>query len=77
MFRVDIGFDPDRGYGAACIDVLNEKTKGIKASNIRQLMRLVSSSICDAEQQQRRFPLEHERGSAEPSRIITPNGFTP
>ena len=72
MFRIDIGFDPERGYGAALFDVLAEKQKGIKASNIRQLMRLVGQAICEAEQKSRRFPLEHER--SEPKRIITPNG---
>lgn len=73
MFRIDIGFDVDRGYGAALYDVHDNKTQGIKASNIRQLMRLISASICEAEQKKRRFPLEHERD--EPSRIITPNGY--
>jgi hypothetical protein len=72
MFRIDVGFDPDRGYGAALYDVHAEKMKGIKASNVRQLMRLVGQEICECEQQKRRFPLEHER---EPSRIITPNGY--
>ena len=72
MFRIDVGFDPDRGYAAALYDVQGEKQKGVKASNVRQLMRLVGQQICEAEQQKRRFPLEHER---EPSRIITPNGF--
>lgn len=74
MFRIDIGFDPDRGYGAALLDVHENKMKGIKASNVRQLMRLVSQAICETEQHKRRFPLEHERN--EPSRIITPNGLT-
>lgn len=73
MFRIDVGFDPERGYAAAVLDVPNERHKGIKASNIRQLMRSVAQAVCDEEQRQRRFPLEHERG--EPSRIITPNGF--
>lgn len=73
MFRIDVGFDPDRGYAAVLYDVHAEKQKGIKASNIRQLMRLVGQEICEQEQKSRRFPLEHER--EEPSRIITPNGF--
>jgi hypothetical protein len=70
MFRIDIGFDADRGYAAVLLDVPAEKQKGIKANNIRHLMRLVGQEICEAEQKSRRFPLEHER-----SRIITPNGL--
>lgn len=70
MFRIDVGFDPDRGYAAVLTDVLNERMKGIKGNSIRNLMRNVARQICDEEQRQRRFPLEHER-----SRIITPNGF--
>ena len=73
MFRIDVGFDPDKGYAAALLDVPSQRMKGIKAGNVRQLMRLVAQEICTEEQKQRRFPLEHERG--ETSRIITPNGF--
>jgi hypothetical protein len=70
MFRIDIGFDADRGYAAVLTDVRNERMKGIKGNSIRNLMRNVSQQICEEEQRSRRFPLEHER-----SRIITPNGF--
>jgi hypothetical protein len=70
MFRVDIGFDTDRGYGAAIYDVRGERHKGIKANNVRALMRLVSQAICEEEQRKRRFPLESEKSS-----IITPEGF--
>jgi len=71
MFRIDVGFNPERGYGAALLDVQSNQQKGIRAGNIRQLMRLLGQAICDQEQRSRRFPLEKE----EPSRIITPNGF--
>ena len=75
MFRIDLGFNPEKGYGAVLLQVApdgkNHRQKGIKAGNIRQLMRLVSQEICNEEQAMRRFPLEKE----EPSRIITPNGF--
>lgn len=74
MFRIDVGFDPDRGYAAVLYDVQGDKQKGIRASNVRQLMRLVGQEICEAEQKKRRFPMESER--SEPHRIITPNGFT-
>lgn len=73
MFRIDIGFDPDRGYAAVLLDIPGQKSKGVRGNSIRQLMRLVGQEICTTEQQKRRFPLEHERN--EPPRIITPNGF--
>ena len=71
LFRVDFGFDPERGYAAAVIDAQAGKTKGIRGNSMRQLCRNVHEAICEAESKRRRFPLEHE----EPSRIITPNGF--
>jgi hypothetical protein len=69
LFRIDVGFDPDRGYAAVITDVLGERQKGIKGNSIRNLMRNVNQQVCETEQVHRRFPLEHER-----SRIITPNG---
>lgn len=73
LFRVDYGFDPERGYAAAIYDAQGQRTKGIRANSMRQLSRLVSQEICDAESKYRRFPLEME--AKEPPRIITPNGF--
>ncbi len=73
LFRVDYGFDPERGYAAAIMDAQAQKSKGVRANSMRQLSRLVSQAICDAESKRRRFPLEYE--AAEPPRIITPNGF--
>ncbi len=73
LFRVDYGFDPERGYAAAIMDAQAKKSKGVRANSMRQLSRLVSQAICDAESKRRRFPLEFE--AAEPPRIITPNGF--
>ena len=70
LYRVDIGFEPERGFAAALADVTQNRTKGIKGNSIRQLMRNVSSAICEDEQKKRRFPLEHE-----PKLIITPEGF--
>lgn len=72
LFRVDMGFDPERGYAASIMDAQANKMKGIRANSIRQLCRLVHEAICEAESQRRRFPLEFE--AAEPPRIIT-NGF--
>jgi len=68
MFRVDIGFDLDRGYAAIVADVHDRKMKGIKGNSIRQLMRRVSEVICEEEQKKRRFPLESEK-----KLIITPD----
>lgn len=70
MYRIDIGFNPEKGYAAAIYDVKGERHKGIKANSIRQLCRRIHEAVCDDEQKKRHFPLEHER-----SRIITPNGF--
>lgn len=72
LFRVDYGFDPERGYAAAIIDAQSKKTKGIRANSMRQLSRLCHEAICEAEGKRRRFPLEME--ISEPPRIIT-NGF--
>lgn len=64
MYRIDIGFDPDRGYAAAIFDPIDRKSKGIKASNIRQLCRRLHEAICEDEQKKRRFPLEREAGGS-------------
>lgn len=75
MYRIDIGFDRERGYGAAIFDVLDKKTKGCKANSMRQLCRQIHESVCEDEAKKRRFPLESEARSA-PS-IITPETKDP
>jgi len=70
MFQVDIGFSSERGYAAVVKDVMDRKSKGIKANSIRQLMRRISEAVCEEEQRKRRFPMESEAPV-----IITPNGF--
>src|SRR5262245_17826041 len=75
LFRVDIGFDPERGYGAVLIDPKHGRQKGIKGNSIRQLLRRVSEEIANEEQKMRRFPLEHEREATKS--IITPNDGDP
>lgn len=70
LYRIDIAFDPEKGYGALIADLNGQRQKGIKGASIRQLCRRIHESICEDEQLKRRFPLEHER-----SRIITPNNF--
>jgi hypothetical protein len=74
LFRVDYGFDPERGYAAAIFDAQANRVKGIRANSIRQLSRLCHEAICEQENNRRRFPLEMEKQDSSP-RIITPNGF--
>lgn len=71
MYRIDIGFDPDRGYAAVLLDVLLERQKGVKGNSIEQLASRLRHVLIEEEAKRRLFPLEKE----EPSRIITPNGF--
>jgi hypothetical protein len=70
MYRVDIGYDPNRCYAAVITEGKRGMQKGIKGNSIRQLMRRVSEQVAADEQKSRRFPLEQE----EPKRIIT-EGF--
>lgn len=75
MFRIDIGFDPERGYAAVVLDVANSRQKGIKGNSIQQLTSRLRHVINEAAVKRKNFPLESEKGNiAEPSRIITPNG---
>ena len=72
LFRVDIGYNPGKGYGATIVDVQLNRMKGIKGNSIRNLMRNVNQVVCDEEQKKRRFPLEQESA---PMIITPPNGF--
>jgi hypothetical protein len=69
LFRIDIGFDEQRGYAAAVLDILNERQKGIKGNSIQQLTSRLRHVLNEEMEKRRNFPLE-----SEPSRIIT-NGF--
>ena len=73
LFRIDIGFDPERGYAAAVLDVLNERQKGIKGNSIEQVASRLRHALIEEMGRRKHFPMEHDR--AEPPRIITPNGF--
>jgi hypothetical protein len=75
LFRIDVGFDPDRGYGAAVLDVLNQRMKGVKGNSIQQITSRLRNVLNEEMAKRKQFPLEHERTPDEPSRIITPNGF--
>jgi hypothetical protein len=70
LYRIDIGFSVSRGYAASLTDVRLDRSKGIKANSIEQLMSRLRRVILDEEGRRKHFPLE-----SEPSRIITPNGF--
>lgn len=74
LFRIDVGFDPDKGYGAAVLDVPNQKMKGIRGNSMQQITSRLRQVLNEEMAMRRQFPLEHEK--EEPSRIITPgNGF--
>jgi hypothetical protein len=73
LFRIDIGFDPERGYAAAVLDIPNQRTKGIRGNSCQQLTSRLRNVLNEEMSQRKHFPLEHDR--SEPSRIITPNGF--
>lgn len=74
LFRIDVGFDPERGYGASVLDILNQRMKGIKGNSIQQITSRLRNVLNEEMEKRKDFPMEHER-SPEPSRIITPNGF--
>jgi len=67
MYRIDVGFDPDRGYAAVLADVPNQRMKGIRGASIEQLMSRLRRVIIDEEGKRKHFPAE----KSEPSRIIT------
>jgi hypothetical protein len=71
LFRIDYGFDPERGYAAAIFDAQAGKSKGIRANSMRQLSRRCHEAICEQENLRRRFPLEMEKAS--PPVILHPD----
>jgi hypothetical protein len=70
LYRIDIGFDENRGYAAVVFDVIQERQKGIRGNSMEQLASRIRHVLIDEEGKRRRFPLE-----SEPQRIITPNGM--
>ena len=72
IFRIDIGFDPERGYAALVLDPQLQRQKGIRGNSIEQLMSRLRNVILEEARKKRNFPLEHE-----PRMIITPqdSGF--
>ena len=71
LFRIDIGFDPNRGYAAQILDVQQDRAKGVRGNSIEQLTGRLRHVLIDEMGRRAHFPLEKE----EPHRIITPNGF--
>jgi hypothetical protein len=70
LFRIDIGYQPGRGYAAVVFDVQLGRQKTIRGNSVRQLMRHVHSAVADEIDRKKNFPLENE-----PPIIIRPDGF--
>ena len=70
MFRIEIGFDPERGYAAIILDVRQQRTKALRGNSMQQITSRLRHILNEEADKQRRFPLESEKSS-----IITPNGF--
>ena len=67
LFRIDIGFDPGKGYGAVLLDVPLRRMKGIRGNSIEQLVSRLRNQVIKEAHNKRNFPLE-----SEPKIIITP-----
>ena len=72
LFRIDLGYNAEKGYGATVLHVPTNRIKGIKGNSIRNLLRGISKEVAEEEQKMRRFPLEQETRS-----IITPGDGDP
>ena len=70
MFRIEIGFDPDRGYAAIILDLQEQRTKALRGNSMQQLTSRLRHILNEEAEKARHFPLESEKSS-----IITPNGF--
>jgi hypothetical protein len=70
LFRIDIGFDEERGYAAVVLDVMQERQKGIRGNSPEQLASRLRHVLIEELTKRKNFPLE-----SEPSKIITPNGM--
>ena len=70
MFRIEIGFDPDRGYAAIILDLQEQRTKAIRGNSMQQITSRIRNVLNEEARKARHFPMEAEKSS-----IITPNGF--
>lgn len=75
LFRVDIGFDQDRGYAATVQDTQLNRMKGIRGSSPEQLISRIRNVFLEEMRKKRDFPLESEASSQR--RIITPGDGDP
>lgn len=67
LFRIDVGFDPRRGYAATVYDIPNDRMKGIRGNSIQQITSRLRHVLNEEMEKKRDFPLE-----SEPSRLIIP-----
>ena len=67
LYRIDIGFDEQKGYAAVIGDIRMNRMKGVKGNSVEQLMGRLRRVVIDEEGKRKHFPMERE----EPSRIIT------
>lgn len=74
LFRIDIGFDPDRCYAASIVDAQLGRMKGVKGNSPEQLVSRIRNIVLEEMRKKRDFPLESERGN---SSIITPEDNDP
>lgn len=76
LFRMDVGFDPDKGYAATVVDVPLGRMKGIRGNSPEQLMSRLRNVLLEEMRKKRNFPLESERGTPQRN-IITPEDNDP
>jgi hypothetical protein len=76
LFRIDIGFDAQRGYAAAVLDIQHERQKGIRGNSPEQLISRMRNVLLEEFHKQRNFPLESEPGGNH-SPIIMPDSGDP
>ena len=76
LYRIDIGFDPHRGYAATLLDLPNARQKRIRGNSAEQLMSRLRNVVLEEMHKQKNFPLESERSNNN-SPIIMPGGGDP
>lgn len=69
IFRVDIGLNAEKGYGATVLDVQLGRIKGVKGNSPEQLISRIRNVFLEEMRKKRNFPLESEQNQ---KRIITP-----
>jgi hypothetical protein len=73
LFRIDIGFDSQRGYAALVSDIQQERVKGIKGNSPEQLLSRIRHVLLEEFHKSRSFPLESEAASRNGGKIIMPD----